>query len=81
MFEAGGTRCLSAPPTTVMTEALWKSLVRDSIDIHKAGFFQEYGFSKKCRCGLINGVEFPESAREVTCGVGNMLLLARSNNQ
>lgn len=41
-----------------------------------SGFFPEYGFSKKCRCGLVRGVDFPKPAGAVSCGVGSMLLLA-----
>ena len=41
-----------------------------------SGFFPEYRFSKKCRCDLVSGVDFPEPVGAVSCGVGNMLLLA-----
>lgn len=39
-------------------------------------FIPEYGFSKKCRCGLVIDVNYPEPVGAVSCGAGNMLLLA-----
>lgn len=41
-----------------------------------SGFSPEYGSSKKCRCGLVSGVDIPEPVGAVSCGVGSMLLLA-----
>ncbi len=46
-----------------------------------SGFFPEYGFSKKCRCGLVSGVDFTEPVEAVSCGVGNMLFLATTTQR
>lgn len=42
----------------------------------RCSFIPEYGFSKKCRCGLVISMDYPGPVGAVSCGAGNMLLLA-----
>jgi len=46
-----------------------------------SGLYPEYSFGKKCRCGLVSGVGFPEPVGVVSWGVGNMLLMAMTTRR
>ena len=71
-----GCSALARKPDRCCSPSIRQTLARQRSTMGLSGFFPEYGFSKKCHCGLVSGVDFTEPVGAVSCGVGSMLLLA-----